>query len=560
MDVLSELQQQRESLKQNIHEMNENIKKLTGRDPAESRRLSVSKRVQLKRNSFGGPGDNNTPSKRANTERRRWGNTAMTRANNLDSGGEEQEEKKPAIQSSVVVTGKPIEPLRPLTDDTQTKKRNKRMFGLLMGTLNQFKKESQVKTEQESRREEKLLKVDEQVQKDKDDAVIERRELFNTRRGKQQELRNIEFRIEMAQLNEELKSHYDKISDFIQLKSTPRIFYKPAEHNKRTTELLKESQNIFKESLEQRMREISMCTEEETLPAQTIRSAVRSQIKTTAPSAGKSVNDPIIIDQAPSQRDLFAEDADLDQQERADVSAVTDGADSASASAASTVVVVDEPSVPESMEDIGEPLAVIVEEVESKQNELVQSKGDDDDAGKVGEVLDVDGVVGAAGGNDDGGVDMVDISGDKCDVVKEDLERTVESLPVVQLDNIENVGVSINVDEVSFNIDDVTMPEPVSVAVSSVPPKTEDEALHDEFAAQLLEEPVDRRVVLETDQQRSFSVVDERVIDDDVVDDGHVVVDVVVSGEGKVDCDVEGEVDKESCAKNKENELPSEAL
>ena len=50
------------------------------------------------------------------------------------------------------------------------------------------------------RREEKLIKVEEQVQKDKDDAVVERRELFQTRRGKQQELRNLEFKIEMAEL------------------------------------------------------------------------------------------------------------------------------------------------------------------------------------------------------------------------------------------------------------------------------------------------------------------------------------------------------------------------
>ena len=42
--------------------------------------------------------------------------------------------------------------------------------------------------------------MEEQVQKEKENAVEERRELFNTRRGKQQELKNVEFKIEMAEL------------------------------------------------------------------------------------------------------------------------------------------------------------------------------------------------------------------------------------------------------------------------------------------------------------------------------------------------------------------------
>jgi len=309
MDVITELQQQRESLKQNIHDMDESIKKLTGRDPTE-RRQPPTKHVQLKRNSFGLDGDSQ-PNKRFSSGRR-WGNTSFNRPNDLDSGGEEQDDKKPAVQSSVVVTGKPIEPPHPVTEDNATKKRNKRMFGLLMGTLKQFKRDCQVKTEQEAKREEKLTKVEEQVQKDKENAVVERKELFQSRRGKQQELRNLEFKIEMAELNEELKSYYVQIKDFIQLKSTPRIFYKPAEHNKKTSKLLKDSREAFQESLHQRMREIGMFTEDDFF------STTRNVRKNKPVSSGKSVKDTFIIDQAPSKRDLFAEDADIDQQERGD--------------------------------------------------------------------------------------------------------------------------------------------------------------------------------------------------------------------------------------------------
>ena len=40
----------------------------------------------------------------------------------------------------------------------------------------------------------------------------------------------------------QLKSHYDNFKGLIQLKSTPRVFYKPAKHNDVTRKLLEETQ------------------------------------------------------------------------------------------------------------------------------------------------------------------------------------------------------------------------------------------------------------------------------------------------------------------------------
>jgi len=309
MESISALQEARDALKQNINDVNDNIKKLTGRDPEESRRLSVNRRMPLKRNSFGRAGSNQQPpEKRSLTERRRWGATAIGN-NNLDSGGEEEDQKKPAVHSSVVATGAPIEPLRrPKADDTQTKKRNQRMFGMLLGTLNKFKQENQFKTEQDVKREEKLHKVEEHMEKDKEEAVQQRKELYQTRRDKQKELRKLEFKIEMAELATELKIHYEHMKDNIQLKSTPRLFYRPALHNDKTKKLLKESKESLKDSLEQRVKEVEMCTEEDLL-----------QPSLTFPNrhgGGKTAKNPIVIDAAPSTRDLFAEDADNDKLER----------------------------------------------------------------------------------------------------------------------------------------------------------------------------------------------------------------------------------------------------
>jgi len=45
-----------------------------------------------------------------------------------------------------------------------------------------------------------LSKVEEQVEKDKENAQIEKKELYQTRRTKQDELKKLEFKIDMAEL------------------------------------------------------------------------------------------------------------------------------------------------------------------------------------------------------------------------------------------------------------------------------------------------------------------------------------------------------------------------
>lgn len=52
----------------------------------------------------------------------------------------------------------------------------------------------------ESKREEKLIKVEEQVKKEQEDAQNEKKELFQARKDKQDELRKLDFKIDMAEL------------------------------------------------------------------------------------------------------------------------------------------------------------------------------------------------------------------------------------------------------------------------------------------------------------------------------------------------------------------------
>ena len=65
---------------------------------------------------------------------------------------------------------------------------------------------------------------------------------------------------------------------------------------------------FFTESLKQRLKEIEMCTEEDLFQLSRTQRIHRQH--------GKSAKDPIVIDAAPSTRDLFAEDAEIENRER----------------------------------------------------------------------------------------------------------------------------------------------------------------------------------------------------------------------------------------------------
>ena len=337
LDPMEQLQKQRESLKQNIQEMDQNIKKLSGRGhvPIPRRntsggvenRIAPGRRVPLKRDNLSSPSVTDPPNKR------RWGNTAFNAKRNLPPSTalptrteESVEDRRPTVQSSVVVTAPKVAdepPPEPPKEDATMKKRNKRMFGLLLGTLKQFKQDSAMKTETESKQEEKLIQVEEKVQREKEEIIERKKDLIQTRQGKRLELQELEFKIAMTELNQDLKTHYDNFTGFIQLKSTPCIFYKPAIHNKKTEKLLEESVESFRESFEQRQKEISMCTEEDIQLARvpwenerktpgnnnagsrrlfrynngkTTEARSRNHRKTSNAAEGKSVSDPIIID------------------------------------------------------------------------------------------------------------------------------------------------------------------------------------------------------------------------------------------------------------------------
>ncbi|PIK62727.1 putative pinin-like [Apostichopus japonicus] len=178
---------------------------------------------------------------------------------------EEDEAKKPTLQSSVVATAPVVksreDTVKDQQKDTRGQARNKRMFGLLLGTLHKFKQEATHFEDKNVRRAQIEQKLDQKAQQG-NKPLPHRERLFNERREKQREMVKLEDLMTLANEQEAWDEHTTKLSNFICTKTKPRIFYMPKTHTSDTKKKLAESKDDFMGKVKQRKEDLNKELEE----------------------------------------------------------------------------------------------------------------------------------------------------------------------------------------------------------------------------------------------------------------------------------------------------------
>jgi len=138
-----------------------------------------------------------------------------------------------SLHSSIVPTNKIIKTKDDLISlvnrDQQSTGRNRRMFGVLLGTLNKFKAEANAYNEQTLgiKRQQIERRLEEKQVKEREDKQHERTELLASKKTCQQKLKLVNIKLEIMQR----MANHEKINlplkNFIRTKTKPYVFYLP---------------------------------------------------------------------------------------------------------------------------------------------------------------------------------------------------------------------------------------------------------------------------------------------------------------------------------------------
>ncbi|GFR67746.1 pinin [Elysia marginata] len=273
------LQNEIEKSKDKLRGYNENIKKLTGRDvtrPGVRRFLSGDRdrmgdgdRDGFQNRATRGRGrlfglarrgimdDGGPPSKRriVGGAFSRLGPAPMRRNEREDSPYEEELPHKLSVHSSVVATSREAknrdEIMQEQTKDKEGMQRNRRMFGLLLGTLNRFKTESKTLETKDVRRKKIEEKLEEKAEKEKKKFKQETKLLMEEMHLEQSKISRLEQKMEMVQEHADREAELLKLKNFIVTKAKPRIFWKPVQMSTVAENKMKDSKKFVDDLLQE---------------------------------------------------------------------------------------------------------------------------------------------------------------------------------------------------------------------------------------------------------------------------------------------------------------------
>ncbi|KAJ7297245.1 hypothetical protein O6H91_Y070800 [Diphasiastrum complanatum] len=202
----------------------------------------------------------------------------QTQENNVENSQDHQEDQRPKSQHNLddgrrdrkgdgilsdFQAKEPVPRILPKVEDPSLAKRNRRMFGALLGTLERFRKEDRMMSSSEAflRRSDTLRRAEQKAQEESERLRQQEREELAEKRK-----RDLTLRARLAAKAEEKQlellfiqwtEHHSKLSSFLKTKAEPCIFYLPAKPSDEDLKLCQDREREFADWKKLRREELS---------------------------------------------------------------------------------------------------------------------------------------------------------------------------------------------------------------------------------------------------------------------------------------------------------------
>ncbi|XP_055585730.1 pinin [Uranotaenia lowii] len=279
MKGYSHLQQELDKARDNLKGLNDNIKKIIGRDPSNTDQYSggsgntfgVYSRNEVRKRNSSGAFDQGQIGRRLDQQDRRFSdgggiNPAKRRAVGETKSvfsrlsgppNRDVEFDKPRIHSRVIKE-QPTrqEIVAAQGNDERSRARNRRIFGSLLGTLQKFSQEESKLKSKEDKKAQIEKKLEEQQKIERENLRREKQSLFTDRKRQQLEIRTIETKLSKMKDLEVWEESKKPLVNFIKTKTSPCIYYLPKRMDSKMEKRLQESQEEHAKMIEQKRTEV----------------------------------------------------------------------------------------------------------------------------------------------------------------------------------------------------------------------------------------------------------------------------------------------------------------
>ncbi|XP_058838236.1 pinin isoform X2 [Topomyia yanbarensis] len=266
----TDLQQELNKARDNLKGLNDNIRKIIGRDP------STTEQYNNGNSCFGAYSRNEARKRNLNVfehgrkveqdrrfdgqnlaKRRVVGETKSVFSRLSGPPNRDIEYEKPRIHSRVIKE-QPTrqEIVAAQGSDEQSKARNRRIFGSLLGTLQKFSQEESKLKSKEEKKAQIEKKLEQQQKTERENVRKQKQSLFTGRKRQQLEIRALETKMIKMRDFESWEDSKKPLAKYIKTQTKPQIFYLPKKLDAKMEMKLKDSQEEYRKAVEKKRQEV----------------------------------------------------------------------------------------------------------------------------------------------------------------------------------------------------------------------------------------------------------------------------------------------------------------